>query len=405
MEMVPTAARERYEFLDVLRGAALFGIVSANMILYSLYLYLPDSAKAGMATHSADRVLDFLELMLIEGKFYTIFSLLFGVGFSILLSRSRAKELVFHRFFLRRVFFLFLFGAAHAVLVWHDDILQYYALCGALLLPFVSVRTRTIIAFAALALLAPILIKLLGGIPSGFFTDAQNALLARFGFTRDTLIETWTAGSFVDIVRLNLSKWFSQASFLVTSGMLFKIFGCFLLGFCIGRHEIHRKLELYRPIGRRIAIWGIAIGLPLNVIYAASFSSGSWLEVLSGTFGIVPLSAGYASLLCLIWLGPKGQGRLRHFAPVGRMAMTNYVGQSVICTLVFYGTGLGLGGTMGPTLYLPIGFAVYGFQVMASRWWLDRFRFGPLEWLWRMLTYGEWFPLSKRTESSLRPVP
>ena len=231
------------------------------------------------------------------------------------------------------------------------------------------------------------------------------ALLDRFGLTSASVIQTWTAGSPGDIVRLNLSKWFSQASFLVTSGMLFKIFGCFLLGFCIGRHEIHGKLELYRPLAKRIAVWGIAIGLPLNVGYAASFSSGSWLEVISGTFGILPLSAGYASLLCLIWLGPKGQGLLRHFAPVGRMALTNYVGQSVICTLVFYGTGLGLGGTMGPTLYLPIGFAVYGFQVLASRWWLDRFRFGPLEWMWRMLTYGEWFPLEKSAESSMRPVP
>jgi uncharacterized protein len=399
MELAPTPPQERYEFLDVLRGAALLGIVSANMILYSLYLYLPDSAKARLATHTADQVLDFLELLLIEGKFYTIFSVLFGVGFSILLSRSIAKEIVFHRFFLRRVFFLFLLGTAHAVLFWHDDILQAYALCGALLLPFVSAPTRTIMAFAILALLAPIPIKLLGGIPSGVFTDAQNALLDRFGFTPDTLIETWTRGSPGEIVRLNLTKWFSQVSFLITSGMIFKIFGCFLLGFCIGRHEIHKDLALYRPVVRRMAIWGLAIGLPLNVSYAATFDSGSWLYELSSTFGVLPLSAGYASLLCLIWLDSKGRRRLRYFAPVGRMALTNYVGQSVICTLVFYGTGLGLGGTMGPTLYLPIGFAVYAFQVMASRWWLDRFRFGPLEWLWRMLTYGEWFPLARRAAS------
>jgi uncharacterized protein len=280
------------------------------MIGYSLYLYLPDSAKAGMTTYAADKVLDILELMLIEGKFYTIFSVLFGVGFSILLSRSRAKDLLFHRFFLRRVFFLYLFGVAHAVLFWHNDILIFYALCGALLLLVVSVRDRTIIAIAALVLLAPIPIKLVGGIPSDFFTEAQIALLDRFGLTSASVIQTWTAGSPGDIVRLNLSKWFSQASFLVTSGMLFKIFGCFLLGFCIGRHEIHGKLELYRPLAKRIAVWGIAIGLPLNVGYAASFSSGSWLEVISGTFGVLPLSEGYASLLCLIWLGPKGQGLL-----------------------------------------------------------------------------------------------
>jgi uncharacterized protein len=158
-ELAPTEAIERYEFLDVLRGVALVGIISANMISYSRYLYLPDSAKAAMATHAIDRMLDFLELLLIEGKFYTIFSVLFGVGFSILLSRASAKGLVFHRFFLRRVFFLFVFGAAHAVLLWHNDILAAYALCGALLLPFATARNRTL-TFATLALLAPLAIKL-----------------------------------------------------------------------------------------------------------------------------------------------------------------------------------------------------------------------------------------------------
>jgi uncharacterized membrane protein YeiB len=136
----------------------------------SSYLYLPDSAKAAMATHAIDRMLDLLELLLIEGKFYTIFSVPFGVGFSILLSRASAKGLVFHRLFLRRVFFLFVFGAAHAVLLWHNDILAAYALCGALLLPFATARNRTTLAFATLALLAPLAIKLAGGIPSGFLT-------------------------------------------------------------------------------------------------------------------------------------------------------------------------------------------------------------------------------------------
>jgi uncharacterized protein len=396
-ELAPTEAIERYEFLDVLRGVALFGIISANMISYSRYLYLPDSAKAAMATHAIDRMLDFLELLLIEGKFYTIFSVLFGVGFSILLSRASAKGLVFHRFFLRRVFFLFVFGAAHAVLLWHNDILAAYALCGALLLPFATARNRTL-TFATLALLAPLAIKLAGGISSGLLTGAQNALLDRFGLTRDTVIDTWARGSFGDIVRLNLSKWFSQVSFLITSGMIFKIYGCFLLGFYIGRNEIYKKLELYRPIVRPVAMGGLAIGLPLNLVYAATFESGSWPEVLSGTLGVLPLSSAYVSLCCLMWLDGKGRRRLRHFAPVGRMALTNYVGQSAICAVLFYGPGLGLGGTMGPTLFLPIGLAVYGFQLVASRLWLDHFRFGPLEWLWRMLTYGEWIWLAKRVE-------
>jgi uncharacterized protein len=398
-ELAPTEALERVEFLDALRGVALFGIITANMISYSRYLYLSDSAKAAMDTHSIDKVLDFLELLLIEGKFYTIFSVLFGVGFSILLSRASAKSLVFHRFFLRRIFILFLLGAAHAVLLWHNDILEAYALCGALLLPLASARNRTILALAALVLVAPVAITLAGGIPSALLTDAQHALFDRFGLSRDTRIDTWAHGNLGDIVRLNACEWFSQVSFLLTSGMLFKIYGCFLLGFSVGRNEAYKKLELYRPIIRLVAVGGIVVGLPLNLVYAVTFDSGSWAEILSGTFGVLPLSSGYACVCCLMWLDATGRKRLRHFAPVGRMALTNYVGQSAICAFLFYGPGLGLAGTMGPTLYLPIGFAVYAVQIVASRLWLDHFRFGPLEWLWRMLTYGEWIRPAKRVEA------
>jgi len=393
--LTPTSGQERFEFLDVLRGFALFGIVTANMISYSLYLYLPESAKVSMNTYPMDRVFDFLELVLIEGKFYTIFSVLFGVGFSILLTRAQAKELVFHRFFLRRLFVLYLIGAAHAILFWHNDILQYYALCGALLLPFVRVGNRTILAFAALALVIPAAITLAGAIPAEFFTSPRDFLFHRFGFTSDTRVDDIAGGSFAQIVRLNLGNWFGQLDYVITSGWIFKIFGCFLLGFYLGRNEIHANLQSYRPIIKRLAVFGLAAGLPLNVIYAFAFSSESWLHTLSDTVSILPLSVGYASLFCLIWISPSGPKLLHHFAPVGRMALTNYVGQSVICTLIFYGTGLGLGGKMGPTLYLPIGFAVYLFQVIASRVWLNRFQFGPLEWLWRMLTYGIWIPLRK----------
>jgi uncharacterized protein len=394
--MIPTSGHERYEFLDALRGFALVGIITANMILYSLYLRIPESVRANMSTYSTDRVLEFLELLLIEGKFYTIFSVLFGIGFSILLIRAQTKNSRFHTFFLRRMFFLYLIGVAHAVLFWHNDILQFYAFCGALLLPFVKVRNRTLIAFSVLALVTPAAIKLVGVIPRGTLTGPRDVLFQRFGFTMDSRLRIWTEGSLPDILRLNLSSWFGQLDLVITSGMIFKIFGCFLLGFYLGRNEIHKGLEKYRPTIRSVAIVGLATGIPLNVIYAYTFYSESWLRTLSETLGILPLSAGYASLLCLLWISPRRDRLLEYFAPVGRMALTNYVGQSVICTLIFYGTGLGLGGRMGPTLYLPIGFAVYLAQIAFSRLWLDRFQFGPLEWIWRMLTYGSWVPLKKR---------
>ena len=394
-QMAPVSAQERYEFLDVLRGAALLGIVTANTYLYSLYGLLSDGAKAALPTAATDDVMYFLELWLVESKFYTLFSLLFGVGFSILLTRAKAKGLVFHRFFLRRVFFLFLIGAMHAVLVWHSDILEAYAVCGALLLPFTSARPRTIVAVAIAALLAPMFLYPLGGIPVDWLLDARASLYETFGFTRETRLLTYTQGSVGDIVRLNMCNWFSQVSHLISSGTIFKIYGCFLLGFLFGRHELHKQLAQHKTLIKRIALWGVAVGLPLNFVYATVFETETWAEMVIGCFSVLPLSAGYAAVLCLIWLRADGPRRLRHFAPVGRMALTNYIGQSVICTLIFYNTGLGLGGTVGPTIYLLVGFPVYAFQVVASGWWLARFRFGPLEWLWRMATYGQWIPLAK----------
>lgn len=231
----------------------------------------------------------------------------------------------------------------------------------------------------------------------GVLADAQSVMFQRIGVTRETLIETWTHGGIGLIVQVNTAKLLDQVSFVVGIGMVFKIYGCFLFGFYIGRYEAYKHCESRREMLKRLAVAGIGIGLPLNVIYAVTFESDSWTEVLCSTVGVPVLSCGYVAQCCLIWLDNRGRHHLRHFAPVGRMALTNYVGQSVICSLIFYGTGLGLGGSMGPTYYLPIGFAVYAVQVLVSRLWLERFTFGPLEWVWRMLTYGQWVPLAKRT--------
>ena len=399
--LAPTSGRERYEFLDVLRGFALVGIILANMISLSLYLYLPAEVKARMSTAASDRVLDFLELVLIEAKFYTIFSVLFGVGFSILMTRAEARGLVFRRFFLRRAFVLFVIGLAHAVLFWHNDILEAYALCGALLLVFAGARNRTILSVSALALVAPVAVKAWSILPRGTFTGPRDILFEHFGFTREGRLAIWADGGYADIVALNLGSWFGQTDYVITSGMLFKIYGCFLLGLYIGRNQIHAKLASYAPVLKRVAVLGIAIGLPLNVAFARTHESESLLHAVIATFAILPLSAAYVSLVALLWLGAKGRRLLGAFAPVGRMALTNYVGQSVVCMFIFRGVGFGLGGAVGPTWYLPIGLAIYVLQVIASRAWLARFQFGPLEWLWRMLTYGSWVSLAKRPSSEI----
>lgn len=392
----PTTGQERYEFLDVLRGAALAGIVLANMISLSLYLYLSESERASLGTAATDRAFDFLELVLIESKFYTIFSVLFGIGFSILVTRTEARGMVFRRFFLRRALFLYLIGLAHGVLFWHNDILQSYAICGVLLLPFVRRTNRTILTAATAALVLPLVLSLWDVIPPETFLAPRQVLFDRFGFTSESMVAIWSTGSLRDIFLLNASSWFAQFDYVMTSGMIFKIYGCFLIGLYIGRNRFHENLTQFVPQLTRVAVLGIVIGLPLNVAYAWTFESESTLHAVVSTVGILPLSAGYACGLAYLWTGPARTWLARTFAPVGRMALTNYVGQSAICMLIFRGVGFGLGGTMGPTLYLPLAAAIYLVQLAGSRAWLNRFQYGPLEWLWRMLTYGAAVPLRKR---------
>jgi uncharacterized protein len=365
------------------------------MISLSLYLYLSDSERARLSTASTDGLFDFLELVLIESKFYTIFSLLFGIGFSILVARAEAKGMVFHRFFLRRALFLYLIGLAHGVLLWHNDILQSYAICGVLLVLFVRKTDRAVVGAAIIALVMPLVFSVWEVVPPGTFVGPRELLFERFGFTTEARVAIWNAGSLRDIILLNASSWFGQFDYVITSGMIFRIYGCFLLGLYTGRHELHKHLSRFTPQLRRGAVLGITLGLPLNVLYAWSYESESLLHTVVSTVAVLPLSGGYVCLVAWLWAGTRRELLAHSFAPVGRMALTNYVGQSAICMLIFRGVGLGLGGTMGPTLYLPLGLAIYVVQLAASRTWLDRFQYGPLEWLWRMLTYGVAIPLRK----------
>ena len=289
--LTPTPAQERYEFLDVLRGFALAGIVLANMVSYSLYLYLPEEAKARVHAATWDGIIEFFELALIEAKFYTIFSVLFGVGFSILLARAKAKR-AFHPFFLRRMLFLFLIGVVHAVLFWHNDILEAYAVCGALLLPFAAADNRTILLASVAALTAPAVISATGVLPADTFTGPRDVLLHAFGFTTADKVDIWAHGALPDIVRLNIASWFDQVDYVITSGMIFRIYGCFLLGLAIGRNGIHARLDSYAAIIQRIALFGLGIGIPLNVVYAWTFESESWVYRTVATLGVIPLSAG-----------------------------------------------------------------------------------------------------------------
>jgi uncharacterized protein len=227
------------------------------------------------------------------------------------------------------------------------------------------------------------------GTTTDLFLQIQEQLFDQFGFTVNNRVDVWTNGNWNSILQLNLSMWFGQFQHVIGNGMIFKIFGCFLIGFIVGRRKHHERLLDLKPILIKIAFWGIAIGLVLNFIYASNFYADSWKLTLSEAFGILPLSLGYVALTGIFWQSNRFQKGMSLFVPVGRMALTNYIFQSVFCTLIFYNTGLALGAEYGPSRYLLLGLIVYSAQVIFSIFWLARFQFGPLEWLWRSLTYGK----------------
>jgi uncharacterized protein len=265
----PVTAASRIDLLDVLRGVAIFGILIANMMVVSGYFFLAEAERALLPTAAADGVVAFLVRLLLEGKFYSIFSLLFGYGFAVQLASTTARGAEFAPLFRRRLRGLLLIGLAHAVFLWYGDILLLYALLGFLLLRFRSSTDRTLLRVAAACLALPVVIYLImlavslamgsGAPPPPPVADAGPDPTAEFVAMMTT---AWREGSWLDSFRANLFGLAGRWVDLFISVRFPKVFGMFLLGFYLGRRGFGADLDRDRPQLRRALIAGVAFGLP-----------------------------------------------------------------------------------------------------------------------------------------------
>ncbi|GAB3732111.1 DUF418 domain-containing protein [Luteimonas pelagia] len=409
--LAPVAPGERIEALDVLRGFALLGILLMNIEafvgpVFGTYGGL-DPALTGW-----DRVADALAYVLVQGKFYPLFSLLFGMGFAVMLARARGAGRPFAGPYLRRTLSLLAIGLAHALLVWSGDILVTYALVALVLPVFADTPVRRLPRWGVVVALLPAAAALAGGLAG---TAAQGDPAAAADLARELAAlqrsmddavaaqhaaqggtDYWAAVTRrVEDVRLVLG-------YLPVTGA--SVLGMFLLGTWFVRSG-----AIARP--------GDFAGLYARLRWIA-FPAGLGLMLLS--FGLVPTVradrldavsamaaalAGVAGLLmCLGYLAwvlrglesSGGAGRvLRLLAPAGRMALTHYLLQSVLCTWLFSGHGLGGFEALPRGWQIPFAAALFALQVAASHWWLARFRFGPMEWLWRSVTYARVQPMRR----------
>lgn len=414
----PVAPGERLLLVDALRGLALLGILAVNMHFFAhpfaAAMYTPSPADPHTPL---DHVAAWLIRCLCEGKFYALFSLLFGLGFTIQAARAHDVDTFVARY-CRRLMVLLLFGAAHVTLLWVGDILAYYAVVGFLLIPFLKARPR-VLAFSAggagISLLVVwALLTWLSYLEPATAEPARTATsiaaaTAPSPVDEDAWLRDWAEhayqvygrGQFGDQVKHRLMDYGWALFFLIY--MAPSILGYFLLGAAIGRVGWLHDPAAHRRALHRMARWGLGLGLPANVAIASltghadvDFTWPGLALIAADVAANAALCLGYVGVVSLLWLTPAWQWRLRPLASAGRMALSNYLLQSLICTTLVYSYGLGWYGRVSYAGGLMLTLAIYALQVPLSVVWLRVFRFGPAEWLWRTLTYGRIQPLLAR---------
>jgi uncharacterized protein len=385
----PVPGEERITVIDCLRGAALFGILTANMRGFNAPLAAYMDARL-MWTWLPDRLMQALVDWLVSGKFITIFATLFGIGFAIQMDRAASRQQGV-AFYTRRMAVLLLFGVIHSFALWWGDILVSYAICGFFLLYFRNLSQPAVLRWAhvmywfLLVLYLGFFMSTLVGAPASPQPDHKI----------QEAIDAYARGSYAQIVAMRAREWANANSFVF---FLTRILGIFLYGLYIWRQGYLRQPAEHLDWWKRAQRLGLSIGLIgnlLEVVLEWMFHPNMMRPTLLTalllalqSLAIPALSLGYASTLVLLWQDQAWQRRLMPFSYVGRMALTNYLLQSLICTTLFYSYGLGLYGRVGPLADFFIGVVIYSAQVPFSRWWLSTHRYGPMEWIWRRLTYG-----------------
>lgn len=400
----PVASSQRHIFLDALRGFALLGVCLANYPEFSLYTFQPESVVEAMPTASTDRVVKFLQYLLIDGKFYTLFSLLFGIGFSIIISHAAERGANGFRIFYRRMVILALIGCTHLMLIWSGVILLLYAVLGMLLPLIRNMSDRKILTVAIILLLMPVAVDGVAELTGLFLAEYPYGrwwhYAGVYGITEENF-GTWLrdASSYREVHQFLVQGAWERMYEFIDGNRYFKVMGLFMIGFVMGRRKIYADLHTHKRLLIKVALWGCMLGLPLSAVYAfsgvTSHPWGNTAHTVLYTVSVYPLGFAYAALLGLFCIRHKNWIVWRWFAAPGRMALTNYISQSAIGMMLFYGIGLGLGAGIGLGVTELIAMGVFIFQILFSMAWMSVFRFGPLEWIWRMLTYGKWLNIVK----------
>ncbi|WP_296246017.1 DUF418 domain-containing protein [uncultured Stenotrophomonas sp.] len=391
----PVATSERIATLDVLRGFALFGILLMNMEAFSGPM---DMSFTGIDPHwqGWDYWADAFVYVFVQGKFFTLFSLLFGAGFAVMAQRAAVAGRDFTRFYLRRSLGLLVIGVLHGLLLWSGDILVAYALLSFVLLAFREAPRSWLPALGTMAYLgAAVLMLMLGALMQLVPADAASAQAAAAAKAIEAQRQAYGHGSYLQAVAQRLLDVFASLGALLVVGP--QVLGMFLIGAWFARSGAIAEPGRYPRLwaGLRWLLLPIGLAVMLLSTWVLPYNAPGQFNMRSA--GAYALTAVAGLMMCLGYLawGVRWSRHLQWLAPAGRMALSNYLGQSLVCTLVFYGYGLGWFEQVGRASQLLFAVVLFAMQVLLSQLWLRRFQYGPVEWLWRAFTYLQLPPLRR----------
>jgi uncharacterized protein len=379
----PTAVApsDRILTLDILRALALFGVLMVNLVTEFRVSIFQQFVPAGPLQSRTDRLLDAFVSYAFDMKAFALFSLLFGIGLAVQFDRLAHRERPPLYWLRRRLVVLLAFGLIHLLFIWNGDILTQYAMAGLLVLPVIREDKETL-ALCSLGLFGFYLAMPALHLPI-YWPNTET-----FARHVDAANQVYANGSLIQVWRFSLGE--LRLIFSLNEFVFPRTLALFLLGASIWRSGILQNWQRHR---REFFIFGLtatSVGIALTAAGAMGvFASAPVLGASMSNLAPTLQALGYAALTVAAVDLPYLGALLRLFAPLGRMSFTNYILQSLIFSWIFFGYGLGRFGRLNVTTAFLLGVAVYTAQMVGSALWLRWFRFGPLEWLWRSLTYGQ----------------
>ena len=409
----PTKGADRYVVMDVLRGFALFGVLTINLFEFGgLDILITADQLAALPSAALDETLEFWVRLFVYDKANTLFAFLFGLGFWVQLERLEARGAPFQSIYLRRAGILLVIGWIHMLGLFGWDILHIYGMA-AFILFFCRKLPDSALLWIGLALLLFAKPLLNWGLEASGWTAPLEAIVTGDAATLERQAAA-QSGSFVAFIgSMNKQNYFG---WILTGGMVaFVLYalGRFFLGAWVARQGWIQNASANLSLFRRW-LWPLLIGglllecmhlLTADMAEDALFGQLGLLRVVMHAMATPMIAAGYVCTLVLLFHGRSLSWLVKPFAPVGQMALTNYLMQSVAIILILtnVGPGLGLAGKAGISTFLPLVVALFAAQIVVSHVWMKTFAFGPMEWLWRALTYGN-FPKMRRAVTLASPT-